>query len=174
MAEPSFEVRGSEAEPAACRPRGVVLGIGNTLLRDESAGIHVVDALRHRDELDGVALVDGGTLSVTLLDYVEMAPALIVVDAGNIGAVPGALRSFEGEAMDAFLAGASRRRTVHEIGLLDLLAIARLRDLLPAHRALVCIQPAEVGWGLEPTLSVAAAVPAAADEVVRIFRRWQA
>lgn len=151
----------------------MVLGIGNLLLTDEAVGIGVVDALEHREELEGVALIDGGTLSVTLLEYVETAPALIVVDSGNLAAAPGTVRSFEGEAMDVFLARTGRRRTVHEIGLLDLLAMARLREVLPARRALVCIQPAQIDWGLKLTPAVKAAVSAAADEVARIFRRWQ-
>jgi hydrogenase maturation protease len=154
--------------------RVVVLGIGNTLLTDEAVGARVLDALRDRAGFDGVDLVDGGTLSFTLLDYVESAVALIVVDAGNVGAPPGSVHSFEGAAMDAFLSGPGRQRSVHEVGLLDLLSVARLHQVLPERRALVCVQPERIGWGLSLSPPVEAAVPAAAAEVLRLLRRWQA
>lgn len=149
-----------------------VLAIGNSLLADEAVGTRVLEELRERDGLDGVQLIDGGTLGFSLLGRVEGMPALIVVDAGNLDAVPGTVRSFEGSAMDAFLSATGRRNTVHEIGLLDLMVAARLRESLPARRALVCVQPAHIAWGMELTAPVAAAVPAAADEVLRIWRGW--
>ena len=47
-------------------------------------------------------------------------------------------------------------------------------DHLPAHRALVGIQPAAMGWGNDPTPVVAKAVPEAAARVLEIIRGWQA
>jgi hydrogenase maturation protease len=164
----------STSTGAICSARTLVLGIGNTLLRDEGAGVRVLRALGDRTDLDGLALLDGGTLSFTLLAHVEAAACLIVVDAANMAEAPGTVRSFEDQAMDTFLRGADRRRTVHELSMLDLLAVARLRDTLPARRALVCIQPAEVSWGLTLTPAIDAAVGVAADEVARIVHRWQA
>lgn len=153
--------------------RTVILGIGNVLLSDDAAGIRTAEHLGRR--LAGrsdVQVLDGGTLSFTLLEYLEDAEALIVIDAAQVGAAPGAVQSFESEAMDAFLADTARQRSVHEAGLLDLLAMARLREELPEKRALVCIQAAQVGWGLELTSAVGAALPAAADEAERLLQRW--
>ena len=45
----------------------LVLGIGNTLLTDEGAGIHALQALQEKfPEATGVTYLDGGTLSFTL------------------------------------------------------------------------------------------------------------
>lgn len=151
----------------------LVLGIGNTLLRDEAAGARVIEALAAHGGLDGVELLDAGTLSFTLLGYLEAADSLIVVDAANLSAAPGTVRCLEGDAMDRFLSAADRRRSVHEVGLLDLLAIARLRDSLPGRRALVCVQPAEVAWGLTLTPAVQAAVGTAAQAVLDLLERWR-
>lgn len=118
-------------------------------------------------------LLDGGTLSFSLLEYLTGARDLIVIDAAEIGAAPGEVRVFEGESMDVFLADTARQRSVHEVGLLDLLTMARLRDELPEKRALICIQAAEVRWGLELTPAVGAAVPAAANEAERLLDRWR-
>lgn len=154
--------------------RTVVLGIGNVLLSDDAAGIRVAEHLARR--LAGrsdVQILDGGTLSFTLLEYLENAEALIVIDAAQLGAAPGAVQSFESAAMDAFLADTARQRSVHEAGLLDLLSMARLRDALPDRRALVCIQAAQVGWGLELTPAVGAGLPAAAAEAERLLDHWR-
>lgn len=163
---------GTDPSGFADRPQAVVLGVGNTLLTDEAAGVQVVDVLRQRSDLGSVALIDGGTLSFTLLDSIASAPALVVVDAAELGAAPGTVRSFRGPAMDRFL-GTSRHRTVHEVGLLDLLAMARLLDVLPARRALVCIQPAQIGLGLELSPPVQAAMDRAVDVVVDLLARWR-
>ena len=86
---------------------------------------------------DAAHFIDAGTLSFSLLPYIEAADAMLVIDAADIDGSAGAIALFEGAAMDAFLRS-TRRRTVHEVGLIDLLDMARLRDCLPdAARAAV-------------------------------------
>ncbi|MGD8378058.1 MAG: HyaD/HybD family hydrogenase maturation endopeptidase [Gammaproteobacteria bacterium] len=136
----------AESTDESADPAILVLGIGNNLLSDDGAGIHVVEGLRTGGCPANVTLLDGGTLSFTLLEAVEEAATLIVVDAANLDAPPGTVRSFEGDAMDAFL-GSGGGRSVHEVSLLDLLAMARLRDRLPARRVLIGIQPECTNWG---------------------------
>ena len=152
----------------------VVLGLGNILLTDDGAGVHAAQVLAQRlQPAEGVRIIDAGTLSFTLLPYLEDADNLIVLDAAQFGAPPGTVRCLESETMDAFLADGARRRSVHEVGLGDLLGMARLEDALPARRALICIQAAELGWGLEPTAAVRAGVQAAAGEALRLLERWR-
>ena len=115
--------------------------------------------------------LDGGTLSFTLAGEVEEADNLIVLDAASLKAEPGTVRTFAGADMDRYLGTA--KRSVHEVGLLDLLDIARLTNALPANRALVAIQPQELGWGERPSDSVAAAVPRAAAEVLALLQAWE-
>lgn len=156
---------------AASFPTTLVLGIGNLLLTDEGVGIHVVRYLaRHYAVLPGIDYVDGGTLNFLLAPRIEKVDRLVVVDAANLGATPGAHRTLHGEDMDRFLQGSGR--SAHEVGLLDLLAMARLAGRLPAQRALVGIQPASLEWGEGPSPAVARAIPHAAQEVVRLVKRW--
>jgi hydrogenase maturation protease len=151
----------------------VVLGVGNTLLTDEGVGVHVVERLRRdHPDLDAVAYLDGGTLSFTLAGPMADADQLIVIDAAELKAAPGTVTLFENEAMDAYL-GRGKRRSVHEVSLLDLLAIAHLTDSLPARRALIGIQPQELGWGDAPSPAVAAAIPAACAMTLDLIRKWR-
>jgi hydrogenase maturation protease len=152
--------------------RTLILGIGNTLLSDEGVGVHVVRhlAAHHGDDPD-VTFLDGGTLSFTLAGDIADHDCLIVVDAARLDGPPGTVRCFEDEAMDRYLGRA--QMSVHEVGLSDLMDMARLSDTLPRRRALVGIQPAFLDWGDAPTAEVAPAVPEAARLVLGLLRRWR-
>jgi hydrogenase maturation protease len=153
--------------------RILVLGIGNTLLSDEGVGIHLLNRLRERRlaRLYGVRWLDGGTLSFTLAPEIEDCDALLVLDAARLDAEPGTTRLLQGEEMDAFVASA--RNSVHEVGLADLLSIARLLGRLPARRALLGIQPAQFDWGEALSEPVLQAMPAAAEQVAALLYKWQ-
>lgn len=149
----------------------LVLGIGNTLLSDEGAGIHTLDYLqRHYPRVAGIRYLDGGTLSFTLAADIEAADNLIVVDAAQLNAPPGSVRSFVGADMDQFVS--TGKRSVHEVGLSDLLGMALLQACLPRQRALVGIQPGSLEWGDAPTPTIAAAIPGAAAEVWSLICDW--
>jgi hydrogenase maturation protease len=148
-----------------------VLGFGNVLLGDDGAGVRVVEALRLQCAASECDCIDGGTMSFNLLPYVEAAHAMLVVDAADLRAPPGTVVLFEGAAMDEFLQGA-RRRTVHEIGLMDLLDMARLQASLPPQRALLCIQPGPIGWNEALSAPVAAALAAAVRLAAAQLERW--
>jgi len=150
----------------------LVLGIGNTLLTDEGLGIHLLDYLRqHHADQPGVTYLDGGTLSFVLAPDIEDCENLLVLDAAQFNEAPGTVKLLIGAEMDRFVGHG--KRSVHEVGLVDLLAIARLRDRLPRNRALLGIQPAEFGWGEAPSDVVARAMPEAARQVLGLLYKWQ-
>lgn len=158
-------------EQAHVQSGTLVLGVGNTILTDEGVGPWVVERLRALNpDAPGITWMDGGTLSFSIAASVEDAEYLIVVDATELKAEPGTVRVFVDEDMDRMLGG--HGRSIHEVGLMDLLNIARLTERLPQHRALVGIQPGVVDWGTEPTPAVGAAMPAAARAVADLIRQW--
>ncbi len=144
--------------------------MGNVLLRDEGVGVHAVRRIGHL-ALPGVACLDGGTLSFTLAGALSGAFGLIAIDAAQLKAPPGAVAVFEGEAMDGFLV--RRGGSVHEVSLGDLLAMARLSGELPQRRALVGVQPKEVGWGTSLSPEVEGALPRVEDETRRLVEAWR-
>ncbi len=168
----------SGAEPlaktdAAGVSRSLVLGFGNVLLSDDGAGVQITQHLRSQLSDAEADFIDAGTLSFSLLPYIEATDSMLVIDAADLDLPAGGIRLLEGAAMDTFLSSA-RRRTVHEVGLIDLLAMARLRDRLPERRALLCIQPARIEWGEQLSAPVAEALPEAARQAVALLERWQA
>lgn len=149
----------------------LVLGVGNTILTDEGVGPWVVERLRTLNpDAPEITWLDGGTLSFSIAADVENAECLIIVDATELHAAPGTLRVFVDEDMDRMLGG--HGRSIHEVGLMDLLNIARLTERLPKRRALVGIQPAIIDWGTEPSPAVGAAMPAAARAVAALVKGW--
>jgi hydrogenase maturation protease len=170
LARESAGQRAGEAFSEA--PRSLVLGFGNVLLSDDGAGVQILDRLRSGFDPDAAHFIDAGTLSFSLLPYIEAANALLAIDAADIDGCPGTIGLYEEAAMDAFLRS-TRRRTVHEVGLIDLLDMARLRDCLPDRRALLCIQPGRIDWTEELSPCVAAALPDAARQASALLQRWQ-
>lgn len=150
----------------------LVLGIGNTLLTDEGVGIVAMRELEARfGAREDMEFIDGGTLSFTLAAPISECAALLVIDAAELGATSGTVRSFEGEEMDRFL-GANRKSSVHEVGLLDLMSISRLTGYWPERRALIGIQPSLVDWGETLTPAVAAALPDICVAAIEIIGRF--
>jgi len=150
----------------------LVLGIGNPLLTDEGIGLHTLNYLQTEyPDLPNVRYLDGGTLSFTLAPELEAVDSVIVLDASELNAPSGTVKCFIGAAMDAQLQ--QPRRSVHEVGLTDLLSIVRLNGRMPTHYALIGIQPDVVDWGERPTTQVAAAIPTAAAWAIQLIEQWQ-
>ena len=151
----------------------LVLGIGNTLLGDEGAGVHALEHVRALlGDATDVDLLDAGTLCFTLLPTLEAYQRLVVLDAAQLGGPAGTVASFEGTEMDAFLG--RPRRSVHEVGLCDLMDMARLSGCHPQHRALIGIQPEFVDWSETCSAPVAAALDEVARRAVDFIHRWDA
>ncbi|WP_455200579.1 HyaD/HybD family hydrogenase maturation endopeptidase [Kaarinaea lacus] len=151
----------------------LVLGIGNTLLTDEGIGVHATRFIydKHAD-LPDTHYLDGGTLSFTLAGPIEDADNLIVIDAAQLNDNPGTVRTFVGNEMDEYLS-CQTRRSVHEVGLMDLMSMVRLSGRLPENRALIGVQPKSLEWGEAPSEEVQAAIPDVCEEALHLIQEWQ-
>jgi hydrogenase maturation protease len=95
----------------------LILGVGNLLMGDEGVGVHVVRALDLTELPPGVRLLDGGTGSFLLLEPMQTASSVILIDASIDGGAPGTVRRLE----PRFSSDYPRTLTAHDIGLKDLL-----------------------------------------------------
>lgn len=148
-----------------------VVGIGNSLLTDDGVGIHALERFADSDPDDDVICIDGGTVGLALLDRISNLEGLVVLDAMKLGHRPGTVTVLEGEAMDAHLR--NQHGSVHEVGLSDLMDALRLRGDLPGQRAIIGIEPEDMGWGTWPTPVVAASLPETVHEAQKLVRRWR-
>jgi hydrogenase maturation protease len=149
----------------------LVLGLGNILLGDEGVGVRVVERLLARYDLPkGVRAMDGGTLGLDLLPYLQDAGRLLVVDAVQAHQPPGTLIRLRGQEIPIFLDAA--RVSPHQDGLHDLLAAAMLKGYLPEDVVLWGVQAESLGVGLDLSPSVAARVDELVEKVIEELARW--
>jgi hydrogenase maturation protease len=154
------------------RDETLIIGIGNSLLSDEGAGIHALNYLQSEyPDIPNLTFLDGGTLGFTLVTWIESCSNLIVFDAAELHQPAGSVKTFVGSAMDEYLG--SSKRSAHEVGLLDLIHIARITNHLPENRALIGIQPLAVDWGMGPSAPVRRALKRASNEAVALITHWQ-
>ncbi len=101
----------------------LILGLGNILMGDEGVGVHVVRAVelrlaQHRLS-DQVECLDGGTGGFTLLEPLQSAGRVIMIDAASDGNPVGTVT----RTMPRFSRDYPPTLTAHDIGVKDLLDI---------------------------------------------------
>jgi len=99
------------------KSKTLILGIGNTLMGDEGIGVHVVNSLEKTALPDGVELLDGGTGSFLLLEPMQTADKVILIDATIDGAKAGSVRRLQPRYSKDY----PKTLTAHDIGLKDLI-----------------------------------------------------
>ncbi|MFZ7103063.1 MAG: hydrogenase maturation protease [Peptococcaceae bacterium] len=133
----------------------LVLGVGNVLLKDDGLGPLAVNSLAEKLQDPRVTFLDGGTLGLDLLAYLDGYDYLIIVDAVNLGAEPGQIFCWEGQTLTGI---AAEQVSLHEMGVQELLQAARLLGLDLAV-TIIGIQAAELSWGMELSNPVQKSVP---------------
>ncbi len=134
----------------------LVLGLGNAIMTDDGFGVKAVTVLSSRYLFHGpVKLVDGGTLGLDLLPFLEEVESLIILDAIDMRAAPGEIFRLEGEEVPRAFAS---KLSVHQMGLQDLLAVAELQGHVPKNLVVWGVQPECIEMGTEMTAAVEAAV----------------
>lgn len=148
----------------------LVLGVGNLLLSDEGVGVRVIERLQELYHIpEEVQVLDGGTLGLDLLYYLEDAHELLIVDAVEMDQPPGALLRLEGEEVPSFL---SVNMSPHQIGVPDMLFAAKLKGIAPPEIVLWGVQPGLLDIGLDLSPPVAAQVDVLVAHVRDELRRW--
>jgi hydrogenase maturation protease len=95
----------------------LVLGLGNVIMGDEGVGVHVVRALEKHTLPAGVECLDGGTGGFILLEPLETAGRIILIDAAADGNPPGTVT----RTTPRFSRDYPPTLTAHDIGVKDLL-----------------------------------------------------
>ena len=95
----------------------LVLGLGNVLMGDEGIGVHVVRALEKHTLPAGVECLDGGTGGFVLLEPLQNAGRIILIDAAADGNPLGTVT----RTTPRFSRDYPPTLTAHDIGVKDLL-----------------------------------------------------
>lgn len=153
--------------------RAVVLGIGNTILTDEAAGVRAALALEQAYKVPAnVQVIDGGTSGMEMIEDLSNLDFLIVIDVVKTGAAPGTVVKIAGDEIPVFF---RQKLSPHQIALPDVLASLELLDTMPKEIIVLGIEPISLELGMEMTPTIAEKVPvlvgmAAAELVARGYR----
>jgi hydrogenase maturation protease len=134
----------------------LVLGVGNILLRDEGVGVRLVEAMSSLKLPAGVDLVDGGTASVELIDYIRGRKKVVIIDAVKGGQEPATIYRFK----DTDVEGIQRPQlSLHDIGLLENLSLIKYLDRPPEELIIFGVEPKDMSVGMELSPEVAKVIP---------------
>jgi len=95
----------------------LVMGLGNVIMGDEGVGVHVVRAVEKHTLPAGVECLDGGTGGFILLEPMQNAARVILIDAAADGNPLGTVT----RTTPRFSSDYPPTLTAHDIGIKDLL-----------------------------------------------------
>jgi hydrogenase maturation protease len=95
----------------------LVLGLGNVLMGDEGIGVYVVRELEKHALPANIECLDGGTGGFTLLEPLEGADRIVIIDAANDGNPVGTVT----RTTPKFSRDYPPTITAHDVGMKDLL-----------------------------------------------------
>jgi hydrogenase maturation protease len=145
-------------------PSLLVLGLGNVLCSDDGVGAVAAARLADQYEVpDDVRVLDGGTLGLSLLPYLQDAADVILLDAIRADAPPGSFVRLDGEEVAPAVAN---RLSPHQIGVADLLDGARWLDWYPRRLVLLGLVPGSIDLGLERSPDVERNMPGLIEQAV--------
>lgn len=111
------EPRRHSAGQVETTKKTLVLGLGNVLMGDEGVGVYVVRRLEKHTLPAGVECLDGGTGGFTLLEPLENADRIVIIDAANDGNPVGTIT----RTTPRFSRDYPPTLTAHDVGMKDLL-----------------------------------------------------
>ena len=140
-----------------------VIGLGNTLRRDDGIGIHVLVLLQERFKQESqISFLNFGIASFGLLNYIQGFKKVLLIDGIDAGLKPAALKIFKLE--EASVRIPESKISSHELSLGDLFHLYRALKLsTDVHIA--GIQVKDISYGLEMSNALERAKPQVAEEI---------
>ena len=117
----------ADSTTATKQEKTLVLGLGNVIMGDEGVGVHVVRALEQHTLPSDVECLDGGTGGFTLLEPLQSAGRIILIDAAADGNPPGTVT----RTTPKFSRDYPPTLTAHDIGVKDLLDVFYIQGGAP-------------------------------------------
>ncbi len=133
----------------------LIVGMGNLIYRDEGVGVHVIQQMQKMKLPDHIELLDIGTSTMDLITYLDGVKKLIVIDAMKAGGAPGTIYQCKSEDL---LPEEEGPISLHEIGLLEALSMARKKGL-EIETVVIGVEPKVFDWGIELSEEVREKIP---------------
>jgi hydrogenase maturation protease len=152
--------------PDRKKPRILIAGLGNVLLRDDGVGVHAIREMQ-KNPLPGVLAVEVGTAVLDALHLFEWADRILAIDAMQAGGPVGTLYFLRISDIE----DRNPQASLHELSLL-----AALRFLPDGKRppiVILGVEPGIIDYGLALLPQVEAILPLVIHSVKEIVSYWQ-
>lgn len=164
------QAKRASIKPDAPTCGAAVIGVGNVLLSDEGFGVHVVTELRRRYRFEPeIQLIDGGTMGMELLGFMEPFERLILIDAIEGNKPAGTLFWLDNSKVQHYF---TQSVSAHEVGVQDLLFIRSMSTTPIKEAAVIGVQPVSLEPALELTDEVSAQVEPAIEHCLTQLAEW--
>ena len=134
----------------------LVLGLGNIIMGDEGVGVHVVRAVEKHTLPANVECLDGGTGGFVLLEPLQKAELIVMIDAASDGNPIGTVT----RTTPKFSRDYPNTLTAHDIGVKDLLDVFYIQGGSEEHEVIlyaITIDPLQsISLDLSPQIAKAA------------------
>ncbi|WP_182187867.1 HyaD/HybD family hydrogenase maturation endopeptidase [Pectinatus frisingensis] len=147
-----------------------ILGVGNILMQDDGFGVRVIERLQQMVWPENIKIIDGGTLGMVLLPYIEGTTKLLIVDAINADGRAGDFFCYKGNDVNTYF---SNKISIHDLGINDLLASLKITGDPVQEIIVMGVKPAVVELGMELTDAVANEMESTVNKIIDLLKQWQ-
>lgn len=147
-----------------------IIGLGNTLRRDDGIGIHVLALLQECLCNQGIAFFNFGIASFGLVNYISDFNKVLLIDAIDADLEPASLKIFK--LNEASYQIREKKLSSHEITLSDLLNLYKTLEI-PSDVHIAGIQVKDTSYGLEMTGELESAKTRIAEEISKFVDSWK-
>ncbi|MEI6638960.1 MAG: hydrogenase maturation protease [Chlorobium sp.] len=149
-----------------------VIGLGNILYGDEGFGVAALNSFRDSSSFpETVRFIDGGTQGIALLDYIEACDAVIVFDALIPLEYDRRVYVYRNDELPAFI---HRKMSSHQMGLSEMLGIAKLHGRMPREIVLIGVPPKELELNVGLSREISLLLPEAVEQARALVDGWLA
>ena len=141
------------------RAKTVLIGVGNSALRDEGVGGRIIRELGGRTP-PGVEVVDAGLPGFGLIALLEGREKAVIIDAIDADGPPGTVYRFRADRVAS--ARARPSCSLHQGDVLQYVKLAEALGMGPKEVVLIGVQPGNFSPGEDLSPAVEAAIPEAA------------
>jgi hydrogenase maturation protease len=141
--------------------RILVVGVGNTVMRDDGLGVYTLERVKEQELPANVDTVEAGTALMDALPDLKPYDKVIFIDAvqsDSEGVHTMRLLDFKGQLDSSFNA--------HEMGIEETLRMRLLEDKVLPEIVIMGIKPEKIEFGTELSDNVASKIPELAEAVL--------
>lgn len=141
----------------------VVIGLGNSYMKDDGLGIRVAEVLKQREFGRNVSVQTHSEMDLTIIEDLKSASKVVVVDALKGGKQPGTVSKYTVTPRKSDL---SELPSLHSLALHDVLDLAMSSGILTCPVVVVGVEPKDVSLGEGLSAEVESSLPKAIETVI--------